>query len=190
MQKAQQQKIYRLIVDLLEYAHLDRRDIISRVIQGSKLTEEEKADNSVGSAQNKLRCDAGKILSEMEARGLIATDSDDLYYLVSRKPVVIRIEQCEKELIKALTEQPMTKQEIRDRLKAVFGTDKTASTKDDDVLYTFMGQTLTKLSTIGVIVLRDGKYHLSDKAAASADDMNAMLVLRSEFVSSIHSRGG
>ena len=190
MQKAQQQKIYREIVDLLEYAHLDRRDIISRIIQRSKLTETERADNSVGSVQNKLRCDIGKILSEMEARGLIATDSDELYYLASRKPIVIRIEQCEKELIRALSEQPMAKKEIRDRLKAVFGTDKTASTKDDDVLYTFMGQTLSKLTSLGVIVLKDGKYHLSEKAAAAADDINAMLVLRSEFISAIHSRGG
>ena len=183
-------RIYKQIVDMLEYAHLDRRDIVSRCINKSRLSDEEKRDNSVGSPQNKLRSNVGRVLNEMESRGLVALDSDGLYYLVSAKPVVVRIEACEKELLRALTEKPMLKSEIRDRLKTVFGTDKTATTRDDDVLYTFMGQTLGKLTALGVIEIKDGRYSLSEKATAKADDMNAMLALRSEFIQGLHSRGG
>jgi restriction endonuclease Mrr len=183
-------KIYRDIVEMLERCRVERRDIISRCISKAGLTDEELTDNSAGSKQSKLRGDVGRILSEMESRGLIATDSGGLYYLVSSRPVVVRIEQCEKELIKALSESPMTKKEIRERLRAVFGTDKTPSSRDDDVLYTFMGQTLTKLLRIGIVLLADGKYTLSEKASARADDINALLELRSKFISVLHSQGG
>lgn len=185
-----QTKLYRLIVELLERAHLDRRDIISKCIAKARLTDTELADHTAGSKQNKLRADVGRILGEMESRGLVATDSDGLYYLVSARPVVVRIEQCEKELIKALTENAMTKKEIREHLRDVFGTDKTASSRDDDVLYTFMGHTLAKLQRIGVVLLADGKYTLSEKASAKAEDINALLDLRSRFITILHSQGG
>ena len=183
-------KIYRKIVDMLEFAHLDRRDIISKCLVRLGLNAEELRDIQIGSKCQKMRAEVGMVLSEMESRGLIATDSDGLYYLVSARPVVIRIEACEKELLSALSERPMTKPEIRDRLKSVFGTDKTPTTKDDDTLFTFMGQTLKRLCAVGIIQIRDGRYELSAKASAKSNDMNAMLALRSEFIAKLHSSGG
>jgi hypothetical protein len=179
-----------MIVDLLDRAHLDRRDIVSRVLQAFNLTTEEINDKTVGGRQAKLRSEIGIVLSEMEARELIAEDDDRLYYLVSSKPVVIRIEMCEKELINALSNSPLTKGEIRNKLKAVFGTDKTATVKDDDILYTFMGQTLKKLTSIGIIYSKDGKYYLSEHALAKANDINEIMTLRADFISTLHSRGG
>ena len=89
-------KIYKMIVDMLEYAHLDRRDIISKCIKASRLSPEELSDNEIGGKQSNLRAKVGAVLSEMEARELIRPDSDGLYYLVSARAVVIRIEKCEK----------------------------------------------------------------------------------------------
>lgn len=183
-------KIYRQIVNLLEYAHLDRRDIISKCVARSGLSPQELEDRSVGSVQNNLRAKIGAVLGEMETRGLITPDSDGLYYLVSAKPVIIRIEKCEKEILRALTEGPMTKADIRARLQRVFGTDKTASTRDDDTLFTFMGQLLKRLESAGVIRQEAGSYSLSPRASARAEDMNAMLELRSEFLTRLHERGG
>ncbi|MBQ8880379.1 MAG: restriction endonuclease [Clostridia bacterium] len=183
-------RIYRKIVEMLERAHLDRRDIISRCISIAGLTKDELSDRSAGSLQNGLRSRIGAVLNEMEARDLIAEDSDGLYYLVASRPVVIRIERCERELIKALSEKPMDKGEIRDRLKRIFGTDKTATTRDDDILMTFLGQLLKKLEALGVIKRSANEYSLSEKASARADDINSMLSLRDDYISRLHARGG
>jgi len=183
-------RIYRQIVDMLEFSHLDRRDIISKCVARSGLSSEQLADKSVGSTQNVLRGQIGSVLNEMVARGLIATDRDGLYYLVSARPVVIRIEKCESEILRALTERPMTKIELRDRLRAVMGTDKTATMRDDDTLATFMGQILKRLINLGVLNIVEGTYTLSPKASARADDINEMLALRSDFIARLHSRGG
>ncbi len=183
-------KIYKQIVTLLERVRLNRQDIIMHCISSAGLTDKEINDRSVGSAQNNMRSRIGAVLNEMEARDLVALDSNGLYYLVSAKPVIIRIEKCEKEIIKALTDSSMSKRELRDRLKSVFGTDKTATTRDDDTLFTFMGQILKKLQTLGVINYVDEIYSLSKTASARADDINAMLSLRSDFISKIHLRGG
>ena len=169
---------------------MSRKDIISACISRAGLTPEEMADKSTGSLQNILRSRTGTVLSEMEARDLIREDGDGLYYAVVSRPVVIRIEKCERELIRALSEKAMTRSEIRDRLKSVFGTDKTVSTKDDDVLMTFMGQILKKLEKLGVITRRENAYSLSQKATAKADDINSMLALRSEYIAALHRRGG
>lgn len=183
-------KIYKQIVTLLERVRLNRADIISRCVQDAGLEEKDMRDRSIGSAQNNLRSKVGAVLNEMEARDLIAIDERGLYYLVSARPVIIRIERCEKEILSALTKSPLSKRELRDRLKTVFGTDKTATTKDDDTLFTFMGQILKKLQSLGVLNLVDDTYSLSKSASARADDINAMLTLKSDFISKIHSRGG
>ena len=183
-------KIYRQIVDMLEFAHLDRRDIISKCVARHGLTEEQMADMSAGGALCELRAQIGSVLSEMEARGLIATDKDGLYYLVSARPVVIRIERCEGELIRALSEKAMSKAELRDRLRATLGTDKTATMKDDDTLATFMGQILKKLTSMGVVAVKEGMYSLSPRASARAEDINEMMSLRASYIAKLHSRGG
>ena len=183
-------KIYKMIVDMLEYAHLDRRDIISKCIKASRLSPEELSDNEIGGKQSNLRAKVGAVLSEMEARELIRPDSDGLYYLVSARAVVIRIEKCEKEILGILSKAPTQKSELRRMLREIFGTNKTATTRDDDTLYTIMGQVLKKLEALGVITFKDGFYSLSEKALAKADDMNALLALREDFIKRLHSRGG
>lgn len=183
-------KIYKQIVSLLEHVRLNRRDIIAGCIRNVGLTDDEINDYSVGSTANNLRSRIGIILNEMEARDLIAVDSGGLYYLVSAKPIIIRIEKCEKEIIKALTDSPLTKRELRDRLKAVFGTDKTATTRDDETLFSFMGQILKRLDRLGIITLTGEVYSLSPSSSARAKDINSMLSLKSDFLMKIHMRGG
>lgn len=183
-------KIYKQIVDMLEYAHLDRRDIISRCLKLAGLTAKELADSSLGSLQNNLRVRVGSVLSEMEARELIRPDTDGLYYLVSARPVVIRVEKCEKEILKALSAGSKTKSELRELLTESFGTHKTATTRDDETLSTIMGQVLKRLEAMGVIINRENVFSLSKHASARAGDMNAMLELRGEFLARVHSRGG
>lgn len=183
-------KIYKMIVDMLEYAHLDRRDIISRCTRLSGLTESELSDMSIGSKTSNFRSRVGSVLSEMEARELIKPDSDGLYYLVSARPVIIRVEKCEKEILALLSAGPIHKSLLREKLQDAFGTRKTATTRDDDTLSTITGQVLKKLEALGVIKSNDGVYSLSVNAMARSDDMNALLELREDFLKKLHSRGG
>ena len=183
-------KIYKFIIDVLESGRFDRRALVSAVMSKFDLSDAECLDCSVFGVKNNLRSRIGSIISDMEARELIATDSEGLYYLVSARPVIIRIERCEKEILKALTTSPLSKGQIRERLISIFGTDKTASQRDDDTLFSFMGRTLKRLEAMGVITSTEGVYSLSQRASARAEDMNAMLALRSDFISALHTRGG
>ena len=183
-------KIYRTVVDTLEASPLPRQALVEKCISRAGLSAAELKDKSVGSVQNNLRSRIGAVINEMHARSLIGLDADGRYFLVSARPIIIRIERCESEILKALTKNDMTKFELRNKLKAVFGTDKTATTRDDDTLSTYMGQILKRFISEGVIVLEDGVYKLSPKLSASADNINAIMSLKTEFLARLHSKGG
>ncbi len=183
-------KIYEHIVKALEGTPLPRGGLIEQCIRRCGLTKEELSDRSLGSTQNNLRSKTGAVINELHASGLIGLDEDGRYYLVSARPVVIRIEKCEREIIKALTEAPISKSDLRKRLKDVFGTDKTVTTRDDDMLSTYMGQILKRLLAQNLIQISDGLYRLSPKLHARADDINAFLTLKTIFLKRLHSKGG
>ena len=183
-------KIYRIIVDLLENAPLPRQGLVEKCILKLGLTADELRDKSLGSVQNNLRSRVGIVINEMHVRGLITLDDGGRYYLVSARPVIIRIERCETEILKALAKQPMSKPALKNILKNVFGTDKTATTKDDDTLATYMGQILKRFIAEGAIVIEEGRYKLSPKLTARAEDISALLTLKSDFLARLHSKGG
>ena len=183
-------KIYKAIASILAASPLERDRLIERCADHLGLTREESTDNSAGSTKNVVRSRAGAIINEMHARGLSGLDEFGRYYLVTERPVIIRIDRCEKEILKALGEGEITKTDLRHRLKAVFGTDKTVTTRDDDTLSTYMGQILKRLLADGVIRLDGGTYSLSPKLSARASDINAMLTLKSDFLHRLHSKGG
>ena len=190
IKKTAHSKIYKSIVDILEVSPLQRAPLIEKVIATMKLPKKELDDKSAGSKQNMLRSYIGAAINEMHAIKLLSIDENGKYYLTSEKPVIIRIEKCESEILKALTEKNMTKFELRNRLKSVFGTDKTVTTRDDDILSTYTGQIIKNLIGAGVILLDGSEYKLSPRISARANDINAMLSLKSDFIAKIHSKGG
>lgn len=183
-------KTYRYIVDLLTKSPRYRKDLIDLVTEKFTLSEEELRDSAAGSKKNILRSEIGATINEMHSQTLIGIDNRGRYYLVSTKPVAIRIERCQKEIIKALSVMPMSKFELKNRLKVALGTDKTATMKDDDILATYMGQILKKMLDGNVITLVDGTYSLTPQISAKSDDVNELLTLKSEFIARIHVRGG
>lgn len=183
-------KIYRQIVDVLTKAPQYRAGLVNLCLDKYKLNNEEKNDSEAGSIKNQLRSDIGTTVNEMHAAGLIALDSKGRYYLVSTKPIAIRIEKCQKEIIKVLSCSPLTKSEINSKLRSVLGTDKTVTTKDDDILATYIGQLLKKMISENIISLTNGIYSLTPKVCANANNVNELLALKSEFISRIHTKGG
>lgn len=183
-------KARRLIVDSLTKSPKDRTRLIESCLTGFGLTSDELSDNSADSKKNRARSSLGAIINEMHAEGLIALDEKGRYYAISTRPVVIRIEKCQKEVIKLLSEHPSTKFDIKNRLTSVFGTDKTPTKRDDDTLATYLGQLLKRMLADGIITEENNLYALAPKISARAEDINDILSLKSEFILRLHSKGG
>ncbi len=183
-------KIYRQVVDVLTKSPEYRKELIELCMLKSKLNEKEISNTEAGSTKNNLRSKIGTVINEMHTAGLIALDTKGRYYLVSTKPIAIRIEKCQKEIIKALSCSALTKSQINEKLASVLGTDKTVTTRDDDILSTYIGQLLKKMLTENVISLNNGTYSLTPQICAKVDDVNEMLALKSDFISRLHTKGG
>ena len=181
-------RLYRAIVNSLEKSPLPRERLISEALKIIGINSDVNLSSIDNSSLTRGRI--GTIINEMHSTGLIGMDEAGKYYLVYSKPVIIRVERCEKEILLAITDGPKTKAEIRDHLKRIFGTDKTATTKDDDLLYTYMGHILKRLVALGAITNCHNGFTLSEKATANADNINQMLSLRDDFLLRLHSKGG
>lgn len=183
-------KIYNSAVELLERQPRTREALIDAILKNAKFSAEELADTSLNSAKNVYRSRAGTVLTEMLKDGAIIEENDGIYRLAYDKPVAIRIERCEREILRILTKAPTSRRAIRDELTRIFGTDKTPTRRDDGKLADFISKTLKRLIEATVINFDGTKYSLSEKAVARADDINAILSLKSEFLSRLHSKGG
>lgn len=183
-------KIFRGIASILEKVTCKREDIIKNIIDGFKLSKEELSDRSADGVYSTLRARIGTVLNEMLGNDLISVDGDGYYSLTAPTPVVVRIERCEREIIKALSEGSMSKKMLRDRLKRIFGTHKTATHKDDERLFTYIGQVTRRMISAGIITFNDGDYALAPKVSARLEDLKAILTLKAEFLHRIHEKGG
>ncbi len=183
-------KLYKTVTEVLAKSPRTRKQLIADVIGELQLTREQLADRGVNSLQNILRSRLGTMINDMQKHGVIELDEQMRYTLVYEKPITVRIEGCEREIFRALSESPMTRTEIRNRVLTALGADKTASLLDDEKIYACTGQIIKHLKDDGAIVLDGTRYSLSPKLVAKADDVNALLSLRSEFLSAVHTQGG
>lgn len=182
--------VYIKIIDILETSPKKRRDIINEYINSLPLTKEERADRSTAGRANVQRSIVGTALNEMLAKGMILRSKDGVYSAYEQKPVIIRNERCEQQILSLLADRSMTKGELRQALIKSFGTDKTLTEKDDNRLFSYMGDILRKLTKLGVVTLTDRIYSLPDRIEAKIDDINEMLSLKESFLSKLHKRGG
>lgn len=180
-------KIYSKILSLLSKNTLAREELISGVV-----------DYLIGPCPGgvcpigpvtEARGRVGAVISEMEENGVLITEGGRLL-LASSRPVALRAESCEKEIIELLRSGPRTKMEIREALIKRFGTDKTATKKDDNILFTLIGHVTKRLVGFGLIVLNEGKYSISPEKTARLGDISEMATLKSELIARIHAKGG
>lgn len=188
MQK--KEKMFRIITKILEERPLSRKELIDECLKRLGAVKDSSHNLSIGSPTLSARSELGESINEMHSSFLIGIDSKGRYFLNTSRPVIIRIEKCEKEIIKALSERPHDQKELRARLTNIFGADKTVTRKDDDILSTYVGQLLKKLLTYGAINNSNGVYSLSEKVSANKDNVNEMMSLKSEFIEALHSKGG
>lgn len=182
--------IYRLILDSLENGRLSRRELIFSVIDAFNLTDYERLDDSMNGRLNTLRSRVGLVISDMEAKGFIKAEPSGLYSKVEEKDILIRVEECEKEILDILKAKPKTKLQIKDSLVSYFGTDTTPSQRDDNKLFTYMGQILKRLTNEGILDFDGATYSIAPERSAYIKNRQEMLELKTAFLKRLHSRGG
>ena len=174
-------RIYKAVLTLLKDDVLPRPLLISGC--------ERIVAESTPLASSELKAEIGEVINEMESGKIILLDRNG-YSLATSKPVILRAERCERAILDMLKKKPMTKQAIREALESYFGTNKTASTKDDNILYTFIGQILKRLLSLGILVYDGALYSVAPEKKARLDDISDMLSLKDSFLSGLHARGG
>ena len=182
--------VYFKIIDILNSAPKARRELIDAYISTLGLTREELLDRSTAGKANVQRSTAGSAIDEMQRKGMITKGADGKYVAADQRPVVIRKERCESEVLKLLATESMTKAEIRKQLQAKLGTEKTLTDKDDNKLYSYIGDVLRYMVREGIVILDGNEYSIPARIAAKIDDISSMLSLKENFLSKLHSRGG
>ena len=188
--KAEFRKIYLSILNRLEAGAASRGELISSALLPFELSAEEIADKTTNCRANVIRSMAGTVINEMLGRGIIAKNKGETYSKATEKPIALRIERCEEEILRMLRCGPLTRSEIKDSLVKFFGTDETATVKDDNKLFTFIGQILKRLVAELVIDFDGSIYTIRPKRAADARSREEMLALQGDFLTLLHSRGG
>ena len=183
-------KIFNNILSALESGYKTHKELLSSALLGLGLSEDEMSDNSFSGKLSVMRSRVGTVITDMERKGIIARGADGIYKTSERDQVVIRIEQCEEEILDLVRKAPRTRAEIRDALTSFFGTDATPTLKDDNRLYTYIGQTLKKMTHDNLFVYDGKRYSIPPDREASIKNHAEVLSLKREFLTRIHARGG
>ncbi len=181
--QSNEKRIYKLIVDEIEHGNTSRAEIIRAVV--SKLCGE----NAPMEAIARHRGSVGATVTKMLEYGVIANEDGRIVLKITRSAAV-RTENLEREILNLLTEGPVPKAQIRDRLDEFFETKKTPTEKDDSLLSIITGQVLKRLTTLGIIRLYYGKYEIAPEKLAEAGDITAMISLKADFITRLHAKGG
>lgn len=187
---ADYRKIYKAILDALEDSPRDRQALIKASIDAFALSREELADHSTNGRLNTLRSMSGTVINEMHTRSMISRDANLIYHKCTDRPIAIRMERCEEEILNLLKGAPKTRTEIKNALVNIFGTDETATQKDDNKLFTYIGQILKALVTDRLVDYDGSVYRISSARSAEIKDRAEILALKADFLSLIYSKGG
>lgn len=180
-------RIYSYLAALIEKAEMSRAELIDTVYE--RLTSGSLGSECEVGCSTSLRGDIGAVIDEMESTGLIGISKKG-YRLIAKRPVILRSESLEREVVSSLRTSGKTKAELRSELREIFGTRLTPSSKDDNIISSLLGAILKRLLSLGIIVLDGDTYSISPKKAAKIDDIHEMLALKEEFLIRIHTRGG
>ncbi len=178
------------IIEILEKSPKTRKELIAAYIESLGLPRAEMLDKSTAGAANIRRSIIGTVIDEMQSKGMIIKSDDGIYTAYDQRPMIIRKEKCESEILKMLSARAMTKNAIRAELTRKFETEKTITEKDDNKLFAYMGEALRRMANDGILTLTDKYYSLSSRIAAKSDDLNGILTLRNSYLSRLYKKGG
>lgn len=182
--------IYEAVLDAMDKAPLLREEVLELALGSFQLTQEEIADNSTNGVKNTLKSKLGNAINDLHKKGILERNKSGFYRRNVEKPLAIRIERCEEEILKILGEKPTTRQEIKARLIKFFKTDKTSTDKDDNKLFNYMGQILKRLTAEGALSFDGSLYSIPTAKTAELNNRTEIVALRADFLSLLHSKGG
>lgn len=134
-----------------------RAEIVDGSLKCYGLTEAELEDNSPRSKNSVIRSYISTAINDLiNKRDLVR--KGERYSLAKEELVIIKEELVEAEIKELLQRGAYTKNEIFRLLESHFGTDMTASFKDDYSLHSVAGTVLFNLLSADEIEFVDGKY--------------------------------
>lgn len=173
--------IYRAVLDAISDGNKTREGIIEYCVALLG------GDGPFGEMRGRI----GALINDMHVKGVISRHRDGEYYLKTDKPVAIRIEACEEELLALFKDgAQLSRQEIKARLVSVFQTDRTATERDDSQLFTYVGKILKHLTLENYLACENGLYYAIPESRARIESRREVLSLRGRFLKRIHRMGG
>lgn len=156
------EKALREVTGFLSAGHAyTRSEVIDGVLSRYDFSEKEKREKSNPNAKvNLARSYIGTTLTNLVTSGDVVVGKDKKYSMKKEKVVVVESAQCRTVVFSLLARKPMTKSELFSALEKHFGTDKTASAKDDHAVRGLAGQILGAAVAKKQLLLENNTYSL------------------------------
>lgn len=177
--------IYDAILDTMDKGPLLYKEIVKMALEALETSKKVTKDNF-----QTLKARIETAINDMAQNGTLEKSNGGYYRINAEKPISIRIERCEEEIIKLLSKESLTKDEIRERLVKIFRTDKTETEKDDLRLSAFIGQVLKKLVAEKTLRYNGSIYSASPSKSAELNNRAEIIALMADFLALLHSKGG
>ena len=169
----------------------------NEVIKGTLLhcgfpPQKAAAAPSQASRINYIRSYIGTVLTDLAAKGSIAIDKNGRYALQKEELIIVKEAECRAEIFRVLKTKSIKKAALYALLQKKFGTDKTASQKDDNTLKQLAGQILAEERAKGTLFEENGLYAITPFQTAIAYPKTPLPEEAFEplFLARIHAGGG
>lgn len=183
-------QIYTDVIKYLSDGTKTVTEITEHICKCARLTQKEATDASVSGNLCKIKANIGALLNQLLAKGVIGKNTDGGYYAKIETPIALRAQKCEEEILKLLSEAPLSREKIKSKLTAVFETEKTRTRRDDNLLGVFISETLGRLCEEKIISYNGRVYSIPKEKHATATNKQQLSGLMADFLSILHSRGG
>ena len=182
--------IYSDVISFISTGAHTADEILSYISEKAELGSKETHDISADGRYAKLRATLVVMLQEMLKKKTIDKNADGRYFSKTDVPVALRAEKCEHEILRLLSKKPLAKDKIREALTLYFGTEKTKTKRDDNMLNNFINETLKRLVKEEIIIFDGTKYSIPEEKYAIANDKKQLSGIKADFLSLLHARGG
>ena len=183
-------EIYSDIIDLLSNGALSSEELVEHIVKEAQNAKNQTRTDTADDSAVGIRAKILAMLTQMLNKKIIARTSDGRYYSKTEAPIALRAEKCEDEILKLLIKKPLSRDEIRKRLANFFGTPKTKTKRDDNMLNVFISDTLKRLVSEKTISYDGTTYFIPKGKQALVGDKQKISEIKADFLSLLHARGG
>lgn len=188
--KQEYRKMEKILLEIFTKSNATKRHAIDEALSRFSLTPEEMRESNTNSKKNIRKSRLGEVFFALCQKEILAADENGVYHLVKTRPVIIHEEKCETAILAALKNGPKNRVALRALLTEQFGTDRTATTKDDAQLSAAITTVLARLSEAGTILKDGNAYSICAQCVAEPSSLVELSQLRAEYLTRVHSKGG